>query len=142
MQENVRKTLEAEDYSTALEYTLNQKSAELLLFLCRSAQPQAAVAGLRGPGRTGVLLCLLQQLSITLAASQAAELPLRLAWLNEVALELQPDDQLVRDRAALVARVGRLLGAPELREAVAALDPASRRTYRTLVNAVAALRPL
>jgi hypothetical protein len=88
----VKVLLQQQQYEAAFTKAVSSNSAEMVVYCCSRADLAMVMMGGSEPALSqGILLCLMQQLGTALVMSTpASELNTELAWLQEIALTLNP----------------------------------------------------
>jgi enhancer of mRNA-decapping protein 4 len=88
----VKVLLQQQQYEAAFTKAVSSNSAEMVVYCCSRADLAMVMMGGNEPSLSqGILLCLMQQLGTALVMSTpASELNTELAWLQEIALTLNP----------------------------------------------------
>lgn len=121
------------DYEMAFTKALSASDGDIAIFACKNANISAVLEGSTGPALSQpILLCLMQQLGAVLSSSNPDDLRVELAWLQDIAVSLDPGDESIRRHVAGVLQ--QLVS--NINEKMSQGDPALRRPLQMLLQVI------
>lgn len=132
MRSEILAALQIGNYEVAFTKALSASTAEMAVFCCRNSNLENVLGGSKPTLSQPILLCLMQQLGAVLVTSTEADLATELAWLQEIALTLDPTDENIHRHVPTV-----------LQQLVSSInakmqqgDPALRRPLQMLLQVI------
>jgi len=84
------------DYEMSFTKALSASDGDIVVFACKNADLTDVLESSAGPALSQpILLCLMQQLGAVLASSNDEDLRVELAWLQDIAVSLDPTDESI-----------------------------------------------
>jgi enhancer of mRNA-decapping protein 4 len=137
MRSEIVAMIQLRNYEAAFTKALSATTAEMAGFACKSANLGDVLGGTKPALSQPIILCLMQQLGTGLVSATNAELQVTLAWLQEIALTLDPTDESIQRHIPsvlqqLVASINAKMqqGDPNLRRPLQMLLQVIRGTQR------------
>lgn len=96
--------LKAEDYEKAFTQALSVSDSNIALFVCKNSNLSAVLESDTPNLSQPILLCLMQQLGADLSSSESNDLKIRLEWLQNIAVTLDPFNENIRKHVPGVCR--------------------------------------
>jgi enhancer of mRNA-decapping protein 4 len=132
MRHQILTLLQARNYEKAFTVALSASTADMAVFCCRHANLSDCLGGSTPGVSQPILLCLMQQLGANIASSSSADLQTELAWLQEIALILDPSDHsIVRHAPKVLHQLEDNINAK-----MAEGDPTLRRPLQMLLQVI------
>jgi hypothetical protein len=88
--------LKKRQYEAAFTKAVSSSTADMAVFCCTNADLNDVLGGTVPTLSQPILLCLMQQLGTVLVSSHVSNLQTELAWLQEIALSLNPADESIQ----------------------------------------------
>mmetsp|Transcript_6212 Transcript_6212/g.9134 ORF Transcript_6212/g.9134 Transcript_6212/m.9134 type:complete len:957 (-) Transcript_6212:56-2926(-) len=102
MRTEILGALQMRQYEIAFTKALSVSSTEMAVFVCREANIKDVLGGDSPALTQPILLCIMQQLGVALASPSDSDLETVLAWLQEIALCVDPSDQAIQRHVSSV----------------------------------------
>lgn len=97
MRSEIKGLLQLQNYDAAFTKALSATTADMAVFACKNANLSDVLGGNTPALSQPILLCLMQQLGAVLVSStDASDLQTELAWLQEIALTLDPTHENIQ----------------------------------------------
>jgi outer membrane murein-binding lipoprotein Lpp len=96
MRSEIVAMIKLRNYEAAFTKALSATTAEMAVFACKSADLADVLGGTKPALSQPIILCLMQQLGTGLVSASDADLQITLAWLQEIALTLDPTDESIQ----------------------------------------------
>jgi enhancer of mRNA-decapping protein 4 len=123
-------------YEEAFTKAVSASDGEVVLFACKNADSSAVFGGNSVAISQPILICLMQQLgTILVSTTDAADFKILLAWLQEVAVTIDPTDASIQRHVNTV--IQQLMA--NINSKMATCDPAFRRPLQTLMQVIRGL---
>jgi len=123
-------------FEEAFTKAVSASDGDIVLFACKSADSSAVFGGDSVGISQPILICLMQQLgAILVTITDAADFKILLAWLQEIAVTIDPTDASIQRHVASV--VQQLLA--NINSKMANCDHAFRRPLQTLMQVIRGL---
>jgi len=123
-------------FEEAFTKAVSASDGEVVLFACKNADSSAVFGGDSVGISQTILICLMQQLgAILVTTTDAAEIKILLAWLQEIAVTIDPTDVSIQRHVASV--VQQLLA--NINSKMASCDHTFRRPLQTLMQVIRGL---
>ncbi|KAL7446663.1 hypothetical protein ACHAXM_011316 [Skeletonema potamos] len=123
-------------YEEAFTKAVSASDGDVVLFACKNADSSAVFGGDSVGISQPILICLMQQLgAILVSTTDAADFKILLAWLQEIAVTIDPADASIQRHVASV--VQQLLA--NINSKMANCDHAFRRPLQTLMQVIRGL---
>jgi len=122
--------LRANEYEKAFTQALSASDSAMALFVCKNSDLSTVLEGERPKLSQPIMLCLMQQLGADLSTDE--DLSVKLAWLQSMALILDPQNESVAKHIKSV--VQQLV--TNLQTKMAQSDPALRRHLQMLLQVI------
>jgi len=132
MRNDILAALQVGSYEAAFTKALSASTAEMAVFCCKNANLTHVLGGSKPALSQPILLCLMQQLGAVLVSSKDSDLQTTLAWLQEIALTLDPSNESIQRHVPgvlqqLVASINAKMGQG---------DPSLRRPLQMLLQVI------
>ena len=133
LRKKILELLRANEYEKAFTTALSVSNSAMALFVCKHSDISLVLESDTPQLSQPILLCLMQQLGSSL--SNDKDLPIRLAWLQSMALTLDPQAESIRKHTSGV--VQQLV--TNIQSKMAESDPALRRHLQMLLQVIRGL---
>uniref|UniRef100_A0A7S4K9R6 Enhancer of mRNA-decapping protein 4 C-terminal domain-containing protein n=1 Tax=Odontella aurita TaxID=265563 RepID=A0A7S4K9R6_9STRA len=135
MRDEILGLLRSRDYEAAFTKALSASDGEIAVFACRNADLSDALEGSSPKLSQPILLCLMQQLGAVLASTASeSDLRVELAWLQDIAVTLDPADEAIGRHVGGVLR--QLVANVNAKMAQEGLDHTLRRPLQMLLQVI------
>ena len=104
LKQKINDLIAAEDYEKAFTTALAASNPNIVLWMCKTTDLGVVLEGETPALSQPIMLCLLQQLGADFLTGRDDDLKIRLAWLQSVALNLDPNDESIKRHLAAVCQ--------------------------------------